>query len=172
MSLILISGSNGSGKSLFAEQLIAKTSGKRYYIATMKAQTEDNVQRIHKHRLQREHLNFETLEVPFQVGSIDLAKDSVVLLEDVSNLWANAMFEHHVKTEAVMEEIRHLLSRCETLVAVTISGLCDEGYDEETSAYIQGLNQLNQQLFALADSVYSMKDQQPVCLKGEPHGRS
>ena len=46
MAFILISGSNGSGKSLFAEQLISKMPEKRCYIATMKVQTEDNIQRV------------------------------------------------------------------------------------------------------------------------------
>lgn len=44
--LVLISGSNNSGKSIYAEQLIAKTIGKRYYIATMRPCTEDNHRRI------------------------------------------------------------------------------------------------------------------------------
>lgn len=48
--IILISGPNGSGKSRFAEGLAEKFPGRRYYIATMKPQTEDNLRRIQRHR--------------------------------------------------------------------------------------------------------------------------
>ncbi|MBQ8598544.1 MAG: bifunctional adenosylcobinamide kinase/adenosylcobinamide-phosphate guanylyltransferase [Oscillospiraceae bacterium] len=167
MSFILISGSNGSGKSLFAERLVSQTSGKRYYIATMHAQTENNHARIEKHRRQREGLGFETLELPYELGSAPVGKDSVVLLEDVSNLLANAMFEKGGSVASVLEDICRLKDRCKLLIAVTISGLRDEGYDAETVSYINGLNQLNQRLFDLADAAYTMEYQQSVCVKGE-----
>ena len=167
MSLILISGPNGSGKSLFAEELIAKTEGKRSYIATMKPQTEDNFSRIEKHREQRAHLCFETLELPYEVDSASVSRDSVVLLEDVSNLFANAYFEKNGSVESVFADIEGLKNRCKLLVAVTISDLKDEGYDEETAAYIKGLNQLNWRLFDLADLAFAMENGQPVRLKGE-----
>ena len=40
--LILVSGENSSGKSVFAESLFSKYSTKRYYIATMIPKTDDN----------------------------------------------------------------------------------------------------------------------------------
>ena len=52
--LILVSGENNSGKSLFAENLVAKSTGKRYYIATMIAKTAQNRKRIQKHKKQRQ----------------------------------------------------------------------------------------------------------------------
>ena len=39
---VVITGPNGSGKSIFAEQIVAQTEGRRFYIATMKPQTQDN----------------------------------------------------------------------------------------------------------------------------------
>lgn len=172
MPLILISGSNGSGKSLFAEEFISRTEGKRIYIATMKPQTADNFSRIEKHRRQREHLHFDTLELPYEVASAAVDGDSVVLLEDVSNLFANAYFEKNGTVDSVFADILQLKNRCKTLVAVTISGLQNEGYDEETAAYINGLNNLNQRLFDLSDLAFTMEKGQPVCQKGEPHANS
>ena len=172
MPLILISGSNGSGKSLFAEEFISRTEGTRIYIATMKPQTADNFSRIEKHRRQREHLHFDTLELPYEVASAAVDGDSVVLLEDVSNLFANAYFEKNGTVDSVFADIQQLKNRCKTLVAVTISGLQNEGYDEETAAYINGLNNLNQRLFDLSDLAFTMEKGQPVCQKGEPHANS
>ena len=92
-TLIMISGANGSGKSRYAERIVARTAGERYYIATMRPCSEENLQRIEKHREQRKDLQFTTLECPYQVGAAAVERDGVVLLEDVSNLLANAMFE-------------------------------------------------------------------------------
>ncbi len=172
MPFILIAGPNNSGKSFFAEQLVSKTEGKRYYIATMKPQVEDNFRRIEKHRNQRKHLQFETLELPYSVNSAFVKADSVVLLEDVSNLFANVLFEKKGSISSVLTDIEQLKQRCALLIAVTISGLTDDGYDEETAAYINGLNQLNLQLFDMADIAFIMENQQPICMKGDHYAHS
>ena len=167
--LVLISGSNNSGKSLYAEQLIAKTVGDRYYMATMLPCTEDNHRRIEKHRAQRQGLGFDTLECPYQIGNASVSSDGVVLLEDVSNLLANAMFEKGGSSDSVFRDICALADRCRILVVVTIAGLKDDGYDEETAAYINGLNDINRKLFEKASIAISMQDGTPVYQKGDAH---
>ena len=96
----------------------------------------------------------------------------MVLLEDVSNLLANVLFEKYGSAAAVLEDILQLKERCQCLVAVTISGYCEEDYDGETAAYIRELNNINQQLFLAADTAYEMDNRQPVCVKGEDHAHS
>lgn len=167
--LVLISGSNNSGKSIYAEQLIARTVGDRYYIATMLPCTEDHHRRIEKHRAQRQGLGFDTIECPYQVGNVSLSSDGVVLLEDVSNLLANAIFEKGGNSESVFCDICTLADRCRILVVVTIAGLKDDGYDEETVAYINGLNDINQKLFEKASVAISMQEGTPVYQKGDAH---
>ena len=157
-TLIMISGANGSGKSRYAERIVARTAGERYYIATMRPCSEENLQRIEKHREQRKDLQFTTLECPYQVG---------VLLEDVSNLLANAMFERGGDEASVYADIEALCSRCRLLVAVTITGLRADGYDGETAAYIRALNGLNQRLYDRAAAAVAMKDGAPFAEKGD-----
>ena len=168
-TLVLISGSNNSGKSIYAEQLIAKTTGDRYYIATMRPYTEDNYHRIEKHRAQRQGLGFETIECPYQVRNAPVSLDGVVLLEDVSNLLANTIFEKGGDSDSVFHDICALTDRCRVLVAVTIAGLKDEDYDAETVAYINGLNEINQKLFDKASVAISMQEGTPVYQKGDAH---
>ena len=48
--LIVVSGPNESGKSAFAESLMSRIPGQRYYIATMVPQTEENYRRKRKAR--------------------------------------------------------------------------------------------------------------------------
>ena len=167
--LVLISGSNNSGKSIYAEQLIAKTVGDRYYIATMCPCTEDNHRRIEKHRAQRQGLGFDTIESPYQVGNAPVSSGGVVLLEDVSNLLANAMFEKGGNSDSVFRDICALADRCRILVAVTIAGLKDDGYDEETATYVNGLNEINRKLFDKASVAISMQDGTPVYQKGDAY---
>ena len=168
--LILISGPNDSGKSRFAEQLAAQTTGPRYYIATMEPAVPENYARIEKHRRQRAGLGFVTLELPHGVGDAPVSPDSVVLLEDISNLLANALFSRDGSAAEVLEDLTRLQSRCKLLIAVTIGGLSSEGYDGETAGYIDALNELNDALFARASGAARMQDHQPLWQKGGLHG--
>ncbi len=167
--LLLISGGNGSGKSRYAESIVAKTSGPRFYIATMQPQTEDNHRRIAKHIAQREGLGFVTLELPVKVGATPVTADSVVLLEDVSNLLGNTIFSSGGTVEDALQDILALQRKCKLLVAVTIAGLSPNGYDGETAAYITDMNTLNGRLFGLSDAAVTMENHCPVWEKGAEH---
>lgn len=169
--LILISGANDSGKSAYAEHLIGCVSRElpRIYLATMRPQTQENHRRIEKHRRQRAGLGFQTLELPHHVSDAPVPEDSVVLLEDISNLLGNTMFEAHGDAHSVWQDVCALTQRCRLLVAVTISGLCADGFDAETTAYINALNQLNQNLFDTAAAAAVMHGGVPDMQKGDFH---
>lgn len=167
--VILISGSNGSGKSRFAEKLVGKTTGNRYYIATMVSQSEDNERRIEKHKRQRETLDFVTLEVPYQVSAVQVEPDSVVLLEDMTNLLGNTVFVHGGCGEDVYQDICALAEKCKLLIVVTISGMSSVEYTGETAAYIDSINELNDRIFALANAAAEMVDGAPQWKKGDIH---
>ena len=166
-TLIMISGANGSGKSRYAERIVARTTGERYYIATMRPCSEENLQRIEKHREQRKDLQFTTLECPYQVGAAAVERDGVVLLEDVSNLLANAMFERGGDEASVYADIEALCSRCRLLVAVTITGLRADGYDLNEIAVKLVHNGLNQRRDDRAAAAVAMKDGAPFAEKGD-----
>ena len=168
--MVLISGGNGSGKSRYAENLVSKTTGSRYYIATMQPQTEDNFRRVKKHIAQREGLNFTTLELPTHIRKAEIQPNAVVLLEDVSNLLGNTIFSQTGNREDVLGEILALRNQCSLLIAVTIGGLSSEAYQGETAAYIDDLNSLNESLLSLADAAVIMVDGSPVWEKGNEDG--
>lgn len=168
--LVLITGANSSGKSLFAEQLISRTRGERCYIATMIPRTEDNRRRIEKHRVQRCGLGFTTLELPYEVGNAPVGPKSAVLLEDVSNLLANGFFERGRSWEDVFQDILALEARCGLLVAVTISGLDPADYDGETADYAAALRLLNGALVQAASHGVRMRDGMPELEKGDWNG--
>lgn len=165
--LILILGENSSGKSVFAENLIAKFTGNRYYIATMIPKTDDNYERIEKHRKQREGLGFTTLELPYDLSEASVNIHSLVLLEDVSNLLGNNIFEKDRSTDEVFRDIITLKEKCKVLVAVTISGLTDSGYDADTAMYVRSICKMNQKLCDEAFAVIKMINGKPVYEKGD-----
>lgn len=158
MEIQLVLGPNGSGKSLFAENLAVESGSPRIYLATMIPTTEDNHKRIEKHRIQRQEKGFTTIEAGWNIHTLDVPSDSVILLEDASNLLANGIFTHHSSMSDAYGQITDLASRCRKLIIVSIDGLTAEGYDKETTAYINSLNQLNGLLSRLASAVYSMQD--------------
>lgn len=167
--LILVSGKNSSGKSIFAETLLAKCDGNRYYIATMIPKTEDNFARIEKHKKQRAGLGFTTLELPYSLTEQYIEPDSVVLLEDVSNLLANNIFEKNKTADEVFDDILNLTKRCKVLVAVTISGLLNNRYDTDTAMYINSINEINQKLNNEALVAIKMINGKPVYEKGDEY---
>lgn len=165
--LVLVSGSSGSGKSLFAERLAAHAADDRFYIATMRPVTEDNRRRIAKHRRQRAGLGFTTFECPLHVSGAPVSAGSAVLLEDLSNLLANVLFESGGTADQVWDDLLGLQQRCLLLVVVTISGLSPHGCDAETAAYIDALNGLNERLLRRADAAVRMCCHEPVVCKGD-----
>lgn len=168
MDLKVILGSNGSGKSLYAEDLAVNCGGIRLYIATMVPKNQENRDRIEKHRLQRRGKEFLTIEEPLSLSNIPVSKENVVLLEDVSNLVANRIFGKDPGTyRPVVEDILTMARRCRSLIAVSISGLNSEEYSGETADYIRTLNEVNEKLIHYAATAVEMRGGVPVFLKSE-----
>lgn len=170
--LTLIIGENGSGKSVYAESLVCRAGGVRYYIATMIPHGTEGTTRVKKHLHQRESMGFITLELPFSIGDADVPPDAAVLLEDVSNLLGNRIFGRGSTVAEVLADITALHERCRTLVAVTIGGLDALSYEGETRVYIEELNALNVALFGLADTVVEMRNGIPQLKKGDKNAFS
>jgi adenosylcobinamide kinase/adenosylcobinamide-phosphate guanylyltransferase len=149
---VFVLGPNNSGKSAYAEKLAASlSSGPLCYIATMVPYGEEGRARVEKHRKQRAHMGFVTLEQPIGVAGIPLPADATVLLEDVSNLLGNTL---HGGGGDVFGDIAALCQKCRNAVLVSISGLEPRPeHDDETKGYIAALNRLNGLLADFADKV-------------------
>ena len=181
--IYLVYGGSGSGKSEFAEKLLADfPGGEKYYIATMMAQSDDAdaQKKIDRHKKLRAGKGFATIEQALDVGEIELCEKGLssgkasALLECMSNLCANEMFSREDSFEKSEEEIcRKILSDVkkrsslfENLVIVT-NNVFDDGrqYDETTQKYIHVLGKINCQLAAISDKVYEVVVGIPLELK-------
>ena len=145
----LITGGSGSGKSAYAESCIVSFDGeKRIYIATMYPFDAESHERIRRHRDMRKEKKFETIECYTGLKELALPADADVLLECMSNLTANEMYqpdgagEHTV--EAVMEGVKKLSQRVHNLVVVTNEVFSDGiQYDPDTMRYLKYLGEIN-----------------------------
>lgn len=169
---ILVLGPNGSGKSRYAEKLIAHLTpdgAPRVYIATMIPYGEEGAERVARHRRQREALSFTTCELPRTVSDAPVARNGAALLEDVSNLTANILFdgERPGSAETAVREVLRLRSRAAILVAVTIDGLTPNGCNAETRSYINALSEVNRRLLDRADAAVRLSDGVPEWIKGD-----
>lgn len=166
--LTLILGANGSGKSRFAERLATHAPvGSLFYLATMRPHGTEGAERVARHRAQRAGLGFTTYELPQTLAPVPVSSKDTVLLEDVSNLLANVMFETDGDETSVLHDIFALEVRCAHLIAVTIDGLTPSpDFDAGTLRYLTALGTLNSALFSHADTVVALESGTPHVQKG------
>ena len=174
--LAVITGGSGSGKSEYAES-IATSLAKwdklpLYYIATMRPFGEEGKRRVERHRKLRAGKGFETIERYGNLKDQTLPEQGVVLLECMSNLTANEMFEPEgagdSTVEAVLAGVEALRERCAHLVIVTNDVFSDGiTYDEVTTLYQERLGQINQRIAAWADQATEVVCGIPLQLKNK-----
>ena len=157
--LTLVTGGSGSGKSAFAEdRVLSFGEAERIYIATMHPFDEESNKRIERHRKMRAGKGFETIECYTGLKNVILPKGCVVLLECMSNLVANEMFEEQGAHEQTVQEIivgvENLLCGAEHVVIVTNEIFSDAVvFDGEMDTYLEYLGKINQGTAKRADEV-------------------
>ena len=159
----LIFGGSGSGKSEYAEKLSCELAQKneKYYIATMIPYGEEGKKRVERHKKLREGKDFYTIEQTMHIsGALEKIKNprnSTVLIECMSNLVANEMFEPGGNTQSIIKECMTIRDKCSNIIIVT--------NDESTREYIRQLAYINRQLAQDADIVEEVVYSVPVRLK-------
>ncbi len=171
---ILLTGGSACSKSTYAEKLALSLDVKyRYYIATMRPYDDECLKKIEKHKNQREKGNFITVEQYTDIGSVEVLKNSCVLLECVCNLCANEMFDEngnmHDCVDKIVNDIELLASKCENLIVVTndVGSDISSNYSNSTLAYIEAVGKINSRLASSFDHVYELVCAIPIVLKGE-----
>lgn len=168
----LITGGSGSGKSEYAEKQAAAMGRSLIYVAAMHNDgTGETKERIERHQKQRQRYGFITIEQETDIGQVVVPKDSVVLLECLSNLLANEMFlagyDSRSAAERILKGIDKLSKSCDNLVLVTNEVFSDGcAYDGDTRRYIGALADVNRALGKKADCVVEVVYSIPVFLKG------
>lgn len=167
----LVMGGSASGKSTFAESIVSRLPGPRYYIATMEPWDAEGRARIEKHRRQRAGLDFATVEHYGDLRSLRLPQRGTVLLECMGNLTANVLFGSQKVDDplpAVQQGLESLIGQCDHLIVVSNDVFGDgRTYDDSTMAYLHLLAALNRHMAARFDNVFEVVCGIPLCRKGE-----
>ena len=152
--LIFISGSSGSGKSLYAEDRVLALSGDRVYLATSEIYDDEMRERAARHRLMRSGKGFMTIEKPHDIREIAITRNSCILLEDLANLTANELFGNNGSGDKIFADLMNIYSRCLHLVIVSCDVFGDvNNYDELTEHYVRTLALLHIRLACVSDEV-------------------
>ena len=164
-----ILGTSNSGKSELAEKLAMESGDdKRYYIATMKIYDEAGRERVSRHRQQREGKGFVTIEKEYDIRGvlelIEKPEEATVLLECVTNLVGNEMFENPVGKERIKtadeiaEDIKYVAGRVHNIIIVSNEYESDaDTYDDATRNYIHLLDHVNKRISSFSDRVMDMR---------------
>ena len=174
--LHVITGGSGSGKSAYAENWLLEQREKNLYdensentnpsaplyIATMIPYGKEGETKV-----------FRTFECYRDLAKADIPVNTGILLECMSNLTANELYDEagnmnkpeKVKRQ-ILEGIRHVIEKTDLLVIVTNEVQGDQmEYSEETKIYQRVLGEVNQSLAGLAEKVTEVVYGIPVEIK-------
>lgn len=174
----IIIGGSGSGKSEYAESVAVSLGEgkKKYYIATMEPFGAETKKKIKRHQEMRKDKGFETIEKYRrleEVASEYTMKDSVVLLECLSNLTGNELYTEQDPKTAIAhmkQGIEALTECCSHLIIVTNEVCADEeAYSEEMVLYRKVFSEINQWAAAKADQVVEVVCGIPTTCRMDVH---
>ncbi len=167
---LLVLGGARSGKSSFAESVVARFSPPYVYVATARPLDDEMKERIRTHRERRKQL-WDTIEEPLELCSVleGLKSSGKPVLVDCITLWlSNMLCSRSDDTEAALERL------CETIGSVDYPLVI---VSNETGSGIVPVNSLarrfrdlsgfaNQRLAAACQSVFLVTAGLPMRLKG------
>lgn len=167
---VLVLGGARSGKSAFAERLVAETGLAKHYIATGRAWDDEMHERIEQHKAQRGSHGWVTHEDPLALPERinDTAREDRVLLIDCLTLWVtNLMLEEHDIDAAFGDLSAAIVTAPGRLVFVSNEvGLGIVPENKMAREFRDHAGRLHQQVASLAAEVYFVAAGLPLKMKG------
>lgn len=166
--LTLVTGGARSGKSGFAEGLLAGTGRERVYIATAEAGDDEMRQRIAAHRRMRGD-DWQNREAPHDlVGALCGTRATEAVLVDCATLWLTNRMLAEADLEAEVRALLGALRDCSAPVTIVSNELGWSIVPDNALArrFREAQGRLNQQLAAQADRVAVVISGLPLWLKG------
>ncbi len=167
--IIMVTGGQRSGKSLFAENLALQLSPRPTYLATAQVYDDEMRHRVEVHKKRREH-RWRNLEAPLAIDDISFSPDDTVLV-DCLTMWAtNWLFEAKEDLQEAFDalklQIDLLIAAGATLIMVTneigLGGTSPNALQRKFTD-LQGV--INQYVASLSDEVYMLVSGIPVKIK-------
>jgi adenosylcobinamide kinase / adenosylcobinamide-phosphate guanylyltransferase len=162
----LVLGGARSGKSRFAESLLAREGGQRIYLATAESGDEEMRRRIADHKARRGP-GWHTIEAPLDIATpLSHAGDSAVLV-DCLTLWLSNLMAADLAIEEATAGLCQVLAklRAPTVLVSNEVGLGIVPDNALAREFRDQAGRLNQRIGALADRVFFVAAGLPVTLK-------
>lgn len=167
--LIMVTGGQRSGKSVFAENMALAMSEHPTYLATAQVFDEEMQKRVKIHQ-DRRNSHWRNIEAPLSIEALKFSKDEVVLV-DCLTLWAtNWWFKKNENINEALSELKRqigLLQETGTISIIVTNEIGLGGVNSNSLqrkfADLQGL--INQYLGSIADEVYMVISGIPIKIK-------
>lgn len=166
---VLVLGGARSGKSAFAERLVAETGLSRHYIATGRAFDDEMRERIARHREDRGG-GWQTHEEPLALAAriADVARADRAVLVDCLTLWVtNLMLEERdiaAECSGLLEALRKAPGRIVLVSNEVGLGIVPE--NRMAREFRDHAGRLHQKVAALVPEVYFIAAGLPLKMKG------
>lgn len=165
--LALVLGGARSGKSRFAEGLLARHAPPWLYVATAEAGDAEMVTRIAAHKARR-GADWITLEAPRDLAGVLAEQGDRPVLVDCLTLWLSNLMLADAAIDAEVARLEQVLERARAPVVLVAnevgSGIVPDNALARRFRDLQG--QLNQRLAARADRVVLVVAGLPLFVKG------
>jgi adenosylcobinamide kinase / adenosylcobinamide-phosphate guanylyltransferase len=166
--MTFVLGGARSGKSRYAEELIASAPPPWIYVATAQALDEEMTQRIAEHKARRDG-RWQTVEAPRDLpAALGAAPFGAPILVDCVTLWLSNLLLAEADIEGEMRRLHDVLPRRQgttVLVGNEVGyGIVPDNALARRFRDLQG--GLNQRLAARADRVVLMVAGLPLLVKG------
>ncbi len=167
--IIMVTGGQRSGKSVFAENMALRLAEHPVYLATAQILDDEMRRRVEAHR-ERRRERWRNVESPLMIADTQLADGEVVLI-DCLTIWAsNWFFKLGEDTDAALAEMKaqldSLFGRPLTYIIVTneigLGGVSENAMRRQFTD-LQGA--INQYVASLAHEVYLTVSGIPVKIK-------
>ncbi len=168
--IIMVTGGQRSGKSVFAENLALQLSDHPTYLATAMVMDKEMENRVAIHKERRKDV-WRNIETPLYTDGISFREGEVVLI-DCLTLWAtNWFFEKNedalLAVTSLKKQIEILLSKSATFIIVTNEvGLGGVSANNMQRKFADMQGELNQYVAGIAEEVYLTVSGIPLKIKG------
>lgn len=167
--ITFVLGGARSGKSRYAESVVARSPRPWVYIATAEARDDEMALRIAEHRTRR-GTEWQTIEVPLELPqAIEAAQTGATLLVDCLTLWLSNVMHGAFDIDVATQQLEEALERRDGNI-VLVSNEVGLGLVPDTAlgrAFRDAQGRLNQRVAAIAGRVVFMVAGQPLIVKGQ-----
>jgi adenosylcobinamide kinase/adenosylcobinamide-phosphate guanylyltransferase len=170
LDITLVLGGARSGKSRYAEGLMAAHPPPWFYLATAEAFDQEMVERIAVHRARRQ-AGWQTIEAPHELaGSLRAVPTGASVLVDCLTLWLSNRVLAEADIDTEIGALENALARHAGAVVLVSNevgfGIVPDNALARRFRDLQG--RLNQRLAAQADRVVLVVAGLPLTMKGRP----